>query len=275
MYMHHNHIHCKDTTQSLLIYTKQQQRLYAYVATNIWHSHSYCKDMTQLLRIYTLMQHSKSIDFQFSDQFTCIANTYIAKTWHNLCSYTQNNSNVFAHMLQLIYITHIYIVKTWLSFCTSTDLRDAANQLIFPIFKSIYTHCNYIHCKDTTQSLLIYTEWQQRLCAHAATHIHHTYIHYKDTTQLLRIYTLVWCSKSIDFSIFWSIYMRCKYINQSLFSSFSWMIIQRTRKLTLKWSAFIYINQSSSSSLDYSSQYFKLTTAIYQSIWYIKSNNKL
>ncbi len=59
--------------------------------------------------------------------------------------------------------------------------------------------CNHIHCKDTTQSLLIYTERQQRLCIHAATHIHHTYIHCKDMTQLLRIYTSVQRSKSINF----------------------------------------------------------------------------
>jgi hypothetical protein len=207
-------------------------------------------------------------------------------------------------MLQLIYITHTYIAKTRLRFCTSTDLRDAANWLIFPIFRPIYTHCNHtqssnsawisielvynihiytaktrlsfctftrlhdavnrsifcfirliymhrnhIHCKDTTQFLLIYTERQQRLCARAATNIRHSHSHYEDTTQLLRTYTSVWRSKLIDFSIFWSIYMRRKYINQNSSSSFSWVIIQRTWKLTLKWLAFIYINQSSSSSL--------------------------
>jgi len=140
--------------------------------------------------------------FRFSDWFTCVANTYTAKTWHSLCSHTQNNSNVFAHALQLIYITHTYIAKTWLSFCTSTRLQNAVNWSIFRIIRSIYMHRNHIHCEDMTQSLLIYTEQQQRLCAHAATHIHHTYIHCKDTTQLLHIYTLMWCSKSIDFSLY-------------------------------------------------------------------------
>ncbi len=115
----------------------------------------------------------------------------------------------------------------------------------FSIFWAIYMHRKYIHCEDTTQSLLIYTEWQQRLCAHAATNIQHSHSHCKGTTQLLRTYTSVQCSKSIDFSIFWSIYIRRKYINQNSSSSFSWMIIQRTWKLTSKWSAFIYINQSS------------------------------
>ena len=177
--MRRNHIHCKDTTQSLLIYTEQQQRLCAHAATNIRHSHSHCKDMTQLLRIYTSMQCSKSIDFS--------------------------------------------------------------------VFWAIYMRRKYIHCKDTTQSLLIYTERQQRLCAHAAINIRHSHSHCKGTTQLLHIYTSVQRNKSIDFSIFWLIYMRCKYRDQNLFSLLSLMIIQRTWKLTSKWSAFIYINQSSSS----------------------------
>ncbi len=219
-------------------------------------------------------------------------------------AHTQNDSNVFAHMLQLIYITHTYTAKAWLSFCASTDLRDAANQSIFLIFRPIYTHrnhtqssnstwisvelvydihiyitktqlsfctftrlrdavnrsvfCfirsiymhrNHIHCKDMTQSLIIYTERQQRLCACAATNIRHSHSHCKDTTQLLRTYTSVQRSKSINFSIFWSIYMHRKYIDQNSSSSFSWVIIQRTQKLTSKWSAFIYIDQSSSSSL--------------------------
>ncbi len=111
-------------------------------------------------------------------------------------------------------------------------------------------HRNHIHCKDTTQSLLIYTERQQRLCACVATIIRHSHSYYEDTTQLLRTYTFVWRSKSIDFSIFWSIYMRRKYIDQNSSSSFNWVIIQRTQKLTSKWSAFIYIDQSSSSSLN-------------------------
>ena len=63
--MHRNHVHCEDITQSLLIYTEQQQRLCACVAINIRHSHSYCKDTTQLLRTYTSVQRSKSINFDF------------------------------------------------------------------------------------------------------------------------------------------------------------------------------------------------------------------
>ena len=118
---------------------------------------------------------------------------------HASQSYTQNNSNVFAHALQLIYITHIHIAKTQLSFCTSTHLCDAVNQSIFRFIKLMYMHCNHIHCKDTTQSLLIYTEQQQRLCAWAATNIRHSHSHCEGTTQLLRTYTSVQRSKLIDF----------------------------------------------------------------------------
>ncbi len=107
------------------------------------------------------------------------------------------------HALQLIYVTYIYIAKTRLSFCTSTRLQDAVNQSIFCIIRLIYMHRNHIHCKDTIQSLLIYTEWQQRLCTCIATHIHHIHIHCKDMIQLLHIYMLMWCSKSINFSLYW------------------------------------------------------------------------
>ncbi len=81
------------------------------------------------------------------------------------------------------------------------------------IFWSTYMRCKYIHCEDTTQSLLIYTERQQRLCAHVATHIRHTHIYCEGTTQLLRTYTSMQRSKSINLLIFWLTYMRCKYIH--------------------------------------------------------------
>ncbi len=179
---------------------------------------------------------------------------------HALQSHTlQRHDTVFAHIHRMTatflhmrcnsYTLHIHIAKTRLSFCTFTRLHDAVNRSIFHFIRLIYMHCNHIHCKDTTQSLLIYTEQQQRLCAHAATNIQHSHSYCKDMIQLLRTYTFVQCSKSINFSIFWSIYMRRKYIDQNSSSLFSWVIIQWTWKLTSKWSAFIYINQSSSSSL--------------------------
>ncbi len=198
IYMHRNYIHCKDVTQSLLIYIEQQQRLCACAATHIHHIHIHCKGTTQLLRTYTSVQRSKSINFGFSDQFTCVAITYIAKIQHSLCSYTQNDSNVFTHMLQLIYITHIHIAKAWLSFCTYTHLCNTVNWSI-SIFWLIYMRCNHIHCKDMTQSLLIYTEQQQRFCACAATHISHTHTYCKGMTQLLHTYTSVQRSKLINF----------------------------------------------------------------------------
>ncbi len=113
-----------------------------------------------------------------------------------------HTQNVFAYMLQLIYDIYTYTAKTRLSFYAYTDRRDAVNQLIFRIFRSIYMHRNHIHCEDMIQSLLIYIEQWQRFCAHVATHIHHTHIHCEGTTQLLHIYRLAQCSKSIDFSYF-------------------------------------------------------------------------
>jgi len=156
------------------------------------------------------------------------------------------------HALQLIYITHTHIAKARFSFCTSTRSCNAVNRSIFRIIKSIYMHRNHIHCKDTTQSLLIYTERQERLCTRAATNIRHSHSHCKGMTQLLCTYIFVRCSKSIGFSIFWLIYMRHKYIDQSSStfiyvdqsssSSLSLMIIQTSWKLTLKWSAFTILS---------------------------------
>jgi len=241
------YIHCEDTIQSLLIYTEQQQRLCAYAATNIRHSHSYCEDTTQLLHIYTSVQRSKLIDFDF------LIDLHASQS-HTL----QRHNTVFAHIHRMTatslrmrcnsYTSYTYTAKTWFSFCTSTRLCNAVNWSNFRFIRLIYMHRNHIHCKDTTQSLLIYTERQQRLCACAATNIWHLHSHCESTIQLLRTYTSVQCSKSINFSVFWSIYMRCKYIDQNSSSSFSWVIIQQTWKLTSKWSAFIYIDQSLFSS---------------------------
>jgi len=103
--------------------------------------------------------------------------------------HTQNDSNVFAYMLQLIYNIYIYITKTRLSFCTYTDRRDAVNQLIFRIFRSIYTQRNHTQSSDSA----LFTRWA---------HIQHTYIYCKDMIQLLFIYTSAWCSKSINFLLY-------------------------------------------------------------------------
>ncbi len=87
IYMRRKYIHCKDMTQSLLIYTEQQQRLCTHAATNIRHSHSYCEDMIQLLRIYTSVQRSKLIDFDFLIDL------------HALQSHTlRRHDTVFAHI---------------------------------------------------------------------------------------------------------------------------------------------------------------------------------
>ncbi len=184
-------------TQSLLIYTEWQQRFCACVATHIhdtifayiyrmtatflrmrcnsytWHNlclyiqndsnvfaHAlqliyitYIYITKTWLSFYAFTRSSDAVNwsiFALLNWCTCIAITYTAKTWHNLCSYIQNNSNVFAHALQLIYITHIHIAKTRLSFCTFTHLCNAVNRSIFRFIRSMYMHRNHIHCKDMT-----------------------------------------------------------------------------------------------------------------------------
>ena len=106
------------------------------------------------------------------------------KTRHSLCSYTQNNSNVFAHALQLIYDIHTVTAKTRLSFCAHTHLCNAVNQSI-SIFWSIYMRRK----NDQTDS----------------------HSHCKDTTQLLRTYTSVQRSKSIDFDFLINLHASQRY----------------------------------------------------------------
>ena len=64
--MHCNHIHCKDTTQSLLIYTEQQQRLCAHAATNIWHSFAKTKRKEQC-QCEVIRWHTTKLD-QFTSE---------------------------------------------------------------------------------------------------------------------------------------------------------------------------------------------------------------
>jgi len=104
-------------------------------------------------------------------------------------AYTQNDSNIFAYMLQLIYNIYIYIAKARLSFCTHTDRRDAVNRSIFRIFRSIYTQHNHTQSSNSA----LFTRWA---------HIQYTHIYYEGTIQLLHIYTFAWCSKSIDFLLY-------------------------------------------------------------------------
>jgi len=104
-------------------------------------------------------------------------------------AYTQNDSNIFAYMLQLIYNIYIHTAKTRLSFCAHTNRRDAVNQSIFRIFRSIYTQRNHIQSSNSA----LFTCWA---------HIQHTQIYCENMIQLLHIYTSAWCSKSIDFLLY-------------------------------------------------------------------------
>ncbi len=101
-------------------------------------------------------------------------------------AYTQNDSNIFAYMLQLIYNIYTYIINTRLSFCAHTDRHDAVNRSIFRIFNPIYMQRNYTQSSNNA----LFTCW---------IHIQHTHIYCKGMTQLLHIYTSVQRSKSINF----------------------------------------------------------------------------
>ena len=97
----------------------------------ISHTHTLQRHDSAFTHLQTCVMQQINWFFPFSDRFTHIAITYIAKTWHNLCSYTQNDSNVFAHALQLIYDIHTVIAKARLSFCAHTHLCNAVNRSIF------------------------------------------------------------------------------------------------------------------------------------------------
>ncbi len=103
-------------------------------------------------------------------------------------AHTQNDSNVFAYMLQLIYNIYTYTAKARPSFCAHTDRRDAVNRSVFRIFRPIYTQRNHTQSSNSA----LFTRWA---------HTRHTHIYCEDTVQLLRIYTSAWCSKSIGFSL--------------------------------------------------------------------------
>ncbi len=150
--------------------------------------------------------------------------SYTVEKWDNSnavvntlkLAYTQKNSNVFAYMLQLIYNIYTYIAKTRLSFCAHTDRCDAVNQLIFRIFRSIYTQRNHTQSSNSA----LFTCW---------THIQHIHIYYEDMIQLLHIYRQMWYSKSIDFRIFRPIYTQHKHIQSSNNALFTcWTHIQHT-----------------------------------------------
>ena len=104
-------------------------------------------------------------------------------------AYTQNDSNVFAYTLQLIYDIYTYTAKARLSFCTHINRCDAVNWSIFRIFRSIYTQRNHTQSSNSA----LFTCW---------TYIWYTHIYCEGTIQLLCIYTSAWCSKSIDFSLY-------------------------------------------------------------------------
>jgi len=127
-----NHIHCKNMTQSLLIYTERQQRLCARAAL-IYVTHTHCEGTTQLLCTYTFVQRSKSIDFDF------LIDLHASQS-HTL----QRHDTVFAHIHRTTatflrtrcnsYMSHIHTAKAQLSFCAHTHLCNAVNRSVFSVF---------------------------------------------------------------------------------------------------------------------------------------------
>ena len=163
------------TWHSLCSYTERQQRLCAHAATHIRHTHIHCEGTTQLLRIYTSAWCSKLIDFLLYQIDLHASQSHTLQRHDTVFAYTQNDSNIFAHTLQLLYDTHTVIAKTWLSFCIHTHLCNAVN-LSISIFWSMYMRCN-IH-RTTATSLRMccnsYTSHTYTLRRHdsAFTHLH-------------------------------------------------------------------------------------------------------
>jgi len=126
-----------------------------------------------------------------------VLSSYTVKKWSNnnviinvlKLAHTQNESNVFAYMLQLIYNIYIYITKARFSFCAHTNKHDAVNRSVFRILRPIYTQRNHTQSSNSA----LFTRW---------TYIWYTHIYCKDMIQLLHIYTFAWCSKSIDFLLY-------------------------------------------------------------------------
>ena len=207
-----SHQHRQSSNNALLMhwaYTQLKSEAITMRSSARWSLHIHRMTTTSLHTCYSLYNiHTYTAKAQLSfcahtDRCDAV-NRLISRIFRSI--YTQrnhtqsSNSALFTRWTHIWY-THIYCEGTT-QLCTSTRLHDAVNQSIFRFIRLMYMHCNYIHCKDTTQSLLIYTERQQRLCACAATNIQHSHSHCKDTIQLLRIYTSVQRSKSIDFSHF-------------------------------------------------------------------------
>jgi len=108
--------------------------------------------------------------------------------------------------------TRFICIRCWLrifcKLCLSEELNNLIN--IDRVVTALYSCIELTHSQKVKQwqrnhqrvEACTYTEWQQRLCIHAAAHIRHIHIYYEGTTQLLRTYRQTWCSKSIDFSHF-------------------------------------------------------------------------
>ncbi len=128
--MRRRYIYCKDTTQSLLIYTEQQQRLCACAATNIQHSHSHCKSTTQLLRTYTSVQ--RRFFFFFSSLSACSL-----WLWHCLDA---------VHMLNYMYLdqSRCFISSHWsITSIVYTNKCFQSNSFFFSCSRFLASSCSF------------------------------------------------------------------------------------------------------------------------------------
>ena len=108
--------------------------------------------------------------------------------------------------------TRFICTRCWLRIFCKLCLSEELNNLIRidRAVTALYLRVELTHSRKAKQwqrdrwrvEVCTYTEWQQRLCIHAAAHIQHIHIYCEGTTQLLRTYRQTWCSKSIDFSHF-------------------------------------------------------------------------
>jgi len=168
------------------IHRKTATSLHTRCNSYISHTHTLQRHDSAFTHLQTCVMQQINWFFPFSDRFTHIAITHRAVTtldsalnlYMTFTHTLRRHDSAFAHL-------HVWV-----------------NRSIFCFIRSIYMHRNHIHCKNTTQSLLIYTKRQQRLCACVATNIQHLHSHYEDTTQLLHTYTFVQRSKSIDFLLY-------------------------------------------------------------------------
>ncbi len=176
---------------------------------HIRHTHIYCEDTIQLLRTYTSMQCSKSVGFLiFWSIYMHRNHIHCKDTTQSLLIYTERQQRLCARAATHIRHTHIHCEGTTQLLRIYTSAW-CSKSIDFSLYQ-VDLHASQSHTLRRHDIVFAHIH---RTTATSLTHIHHTHTYCEGTTQLLRIYTLAWCSKLIDFSIFWVIYMHRKHIH--------------------------------------------------------------